>query len=212
VTGPPTPSPSHGPSAGPSPTLRVPPPTELLPAFVNTYDVDLAEPEQLPDPAALTGWLRSQGLLAATATSTAPTATADELGLAHELRAGLRQAMRQHHDGDLITPVPELDRAAARLPLRVAFTGTAPALAPAGTGIGAALAALVAAVATAQAEGSWHRLKLCAAEDCAWAFLDSSKNRSRQWCSMGSCGNRRKTRAYRARQKAAGRAADRMDR
>ncbi len=193
------------PSSTPSPTPRVPPPTELLPAFVNTYDVDLAEPEQLPDPAALTAWLASQGLLAAAGAPAATDATDDELALAHELRSGLRQAMRQHHDGDLATPVPELDRAAGHLPLRVAFAGTAPSLAPAGTGVTAALAALVAAVATAQAEGSWQRLKLCAAEDCAWAFLDSSKNRSRQWCSMGSCGNRRKTRAYRARKKAADR-------
>ncbi|MGW0227650.1 CGNR zinc finger domain-containing protein [Actinopolymorpha singaporensis] len=185
------------------PAHRVPPPVELLPAFVNTYDVDLAEPEQLPDPAALTAWLRSQGLIA----DGTPPAADDDVALAHELRAGLRQAMRQHHDGDLTTVVPELERAAARLPLRVIFTGTAPSLAPAGTGVTAALAALVAAVATAEAEGSWQRLKLCAAEDCEWAFLDSSKNRSRHWCSMGSCGNRQKTRAYRARLKAA----DRMD-
>nr|WP_272956018.1 CGNR zinc finger domain-containing protein [Actinopolymorpha rutila] len=195
-----------------------------MPAFVNTYDVDLAEPEQLPDPAALTAWLRSQNLLAGGASPAADApfaysspgspgspgssaATDDDLVLAHELRAGLRQAMRQHHDGDLATLVPELDRAAARLPLRVTFAGTAPSLAPAGTGVVGALAALVAAVASAQADGSWQRLKLCAAQDCAWAFLDSSKNRSRHWCSMGSCGNRQKTRAYRARQKAA----DRMD-
>nr|WP_269091068.1 CGNR zinc finger domain-containing protein [Actinopolymorpha cephalotaxi] len=183
-----------------------------MPAFVNTYDVDLAEPEQLPDPAALTAWLRTQGLLAERTPlpAAATDATDADLALAHELRAGLRQAMRQHHDGDLATRVPELDRAAARLPLRVTFTGTAPALVPAGDGVSPALAALVAAVATAQAEGSWQRLKLCAAEDCEWAFLDASKNRSRHWCSMGSCGNRQKTRAYRARQKAADRAADRM--
>ncbi|MET9021284.1 CGNR zinc finger domain-containing protein [Actinopolymorpha sp. NPDC004070] len=205
-----------------SPADRVPPPAELLTAFVNTYDVDLAEPERLPDPAALTAWLRSQALLAAegapppaspaatastAATASPVAATDDDLALARVLRAGLRQAMRQHHDGDLTAVVPELDRAAARLPLRVTFTGTAPALVPAGRGVPAALAALVAAVATAQAEGSWQRLKLCAAPDCEWAFLDSSKNRSRHWCSMGSCGNRQKTRAYRARQKAA----DRMD-
>src|SRR5919199_1901185 len=34
----------------------------------------------------------------------------------------------------------------------------------------------------------------CGADDCQWLFLDTSKNRSRQWCSMQSCGNREKAR------------------
>jgi predicted RNA-binding Zn ribbon-like protein len=34
------------------------------------------------------------------------------------------------------------------------------------------------------------------------AFHDTSKNQSRQWCSMRVCGNRQKTRAYRRRQQA----------
>jgi predicted RNA-binding Zn ribbon-like protein len=32
----------------------------------------------------------------------------------------------------------------------------------------------------------------CAAEDCGWLFLDSSKNHSRRWCDMKECGNRAK--------------------
>jgi predicted RNA-binding Zn ribbon-like protein len=36
----------------------------------------------------------------------------------------------------------------------------------------------------------------CGASDCRWLFLDSSKNRSRQWCSMTSCGNREKARRH----------------
>lgn len=35
--------------------------------------------------------------------------------------------------------------------------------------------------------------------DCAWLFLDSSKNHSRRWCNMGSCGNRAKARRHYAR-------------
>jgi predicted RNA-binding Zn ribbon-like protein len=49
------------------------------------------------------------------------------------------------------------------------------------------------------ADGSWERLKICPADDCHWAFYDASKNRSRTWCNMQVCGNRKKTRAYRAR-------------
>jgi predicted RNA-binding Zn ribbon-like protein len=37
-----------------------------------------------------------------------------------------------------------------------------------------------------------HLLRECAAEDCGWLFLDTSKNHSRRWCDMKSCGNRAK--------------------
>ncbi|MBA2393349.1 MAG: CGNR zinc finger domain-containing protein [Ktedonobacteraceae bacterium] len=35
-------------------------------------------------------------------------------------------------------------------------------------------------------------IRECAAEDCSWLFLDSSKNHSRRWCEMKGCGNRAK--------------------
>jgi predicted RNA-binding Zn ribbon-like protein len=42
------------------------------------------------------------------------------------------------------------------------------------------------------------RLKECAAERCAWMFLDHSKNGSRRWCDMAICGNRAKAKRHRA--------------
>ncbi len=45
-----------------------------------------------------------------------------------------------------------------------------------------------------------HRVHECAGHDCGWLFLDMSKNGSRRWCSMGTCGNRAKARRHRARQ------------
>ena len=36
----------------------------------------------------------------------------------------------------------------------------------------------------------------CAADDCAWLFLDESRNRSRRWCDMSVCGNRQKARRH----------------
>jgi predicted RNA-binding Zn ribbon-like protein len=33
-------------------------------------------------------------------------------------------------------------------------------------------------------------------EGCGWLFIDASKNHSRKWCSMSSCGNRSKVRSY----------------
>lgn len=43
------------------------------------------------------------------------------------------------------------------------------------------------------------RVRECAADTCAWLFLDRSKNRSRRWCDMAVCGNRAKVRRFRER-------------
>ncbi len=40
------------------------------------------------------------------------------------------------------------------------------------------------------------RVRKCAGDPCGWLFLDTSKNRSRRWCDMRSCGNRAKARRY----------------
>ncbi|MFC8801151.1 CGNR zinc finger domain-containing protein [Promicromonospora sp. NPDC057138] len=42
-------------------------------------------------------------------------------------------------------------------------------------------------------------VKVCSGERCAAAFVDTSRGRSRRWCSMGTCGNRAKRSAMRAR-------------
>ena len=43
------------------------------------------------------------------------------------------------------------------------------------------------------------RLRQCAGETCSWLFLDETKNRSRRWCEMASCGNVAKVRRHRER-------------
>lgn len=50
-----------------------------------------------------------------------------------------------------------------------------------------------------------HRLSLCAADDCGWLFIDSSRNHSRRWCDMADCGNRAKVRRFRSRRREADR-------
>jgi predicted RNA-binding Zn ribbon-like protein len=45
------------------------------------------------------------------------------------------------------------------------------------------------------------RLGLCADAECGWLFLDTTKNRSRRWCSMAECGARAKARRHYAKQK-----------
>jgi predicted RNA-binding Zn ribbon-like protein len=58
---------------------------------------------------------------------------------------------------------------------------------------------VVAAIAVAMSDGSWPRVKACRADDCQWAFVDTARNHSRQWCDMAICGNREKARRFRAR-------------
>jgi predicted RNA-binding Zn ribbon-like protein len=45
-----------------------------------------------------------------------------------------------------------------------------------------------------------RRVRTCAADDCGWLFLDDTRNRSRRWCDMKTCGNRAKLRRFRARE------------
>lgn len=167
---------------------------ELLRDFVNTYDVEV-DLEVLTTPAELTRWLRDRQLLGEPAT-----ASGADLRTALELRAGLREAMARHHDGASGSSTT-LDALGRRLPLRVGFAGELPRLEPVEPGAPGALARILAAVVDSQAEDTWRRLKLCPASDCLWAFYDTSKNQSRQWCTMRVCGNRQKTRAYRTRRR-----------
>jgi predicted RNA-binding Zn ribbon-like protein len=44
-----------------------------------------------------------------------------------------------------------------------------------------------------------NRLGRCDNEGCRWAFVDTSRNRSRRWCDPVICGNVSKVRAYRER-------------
>ena len=74
----------------------------------------------------------------------------------------------------------------------------------AGTGDDASVVTFQIALSLARflASGERHSLKLCANPGCGFAFLDTSTNRTRRWCDMRYCGNRRKVRAFRRRHKA----------
>jgi predicted RNA-binding Zn ribbon-like protein len=48
-------------------------------------------------------------------------------------------------------------------------------------------------------QGRLDRLHACGGADCEWLFLDLSKNGSRRWCSMATCGNSAKVKKFRTR-------------
>jgi predicted RNA-binding Zn ribbon-like protein len=126
-----------------------------------------------------------------------------EHGLAGEEERGraLREALRAlvlANNGIALddAAVETVNAAAARVALRVDAAGELSVGAD-----GDALDRVVAVAFGAMLDGSWGRLKAC--RNCRWCFWDRSPNRSATWCSMQLCGNRRKTRAYRTRRRAA---------
>ena len=173
---------------------RVPQELELVRDFVNSLDVE-DDRDELDSSTALTGWLRARGLV-----DEATEAGDDDLALARRLRRALRAALAGHHgDQADVAALAELDELGSLLPLRATFRDGEPGIGAVGPGVRAALARVLADVVVANCRGTWRRLKICPADDCAWVFYDESKNLSRRWCSMGVCGNRTKVRSYRAR-------------
>ena len=70
---------------------------------------------------------------------------------------------------------------------------------PKAQGAGWLRSAIVAECLLARALGSWSRLKLCRNERCPVAFYDNSRNASRVWHDVSTCGNTANVRAFRSR-------------
>lgn len=66
----------------------------------------------------------------------------------------------------------------------------------------AALGPVAWAAADLLENGGLERLKECPGPGCGWVFIDASKNRSRTWCSMKTCGNTAKVKRFRKRAEA----------
>ena len=158
-----------------------PQPLRLVQTFVNSLNLENGDEW-------LRAWLEEHG------------APPDDAGLrrARETREAIRELLHANNlqpvEGD---PWPMLRRAADAADLSIDFAQ--PGLVSRARGVDGALGAVLAASFTAMANGTWRRLKACRNHGCRWAFYDYSKNRSASWCSMQLCGNRTKTRAYRAR-------------
>ena len=154
--------------------------------FVNTIDLE-GGADSLDSPDSLATWLVEGGLLD----------PGDRLGEADlrralEVREGLRTLL-QANAGHVVAPgvAESLNAAARNARLVVRFSE-------------AALGRLLGIVVGSMRDGSWARLKVCARDECRWAFYDHSKNRSGRWCVMEVCGNKEKARTYRRRHAHAG--------
>jgi predicted RNA-binding Zn ribbon-like protein len=85
----------------------------------------------------------------------------------------------------------------------VAVTADGSALAPRGDGLAWLTGAVAIELHLAGLAGQRHRLKVCRNERCGVAFHDQSKNNSRAWHDVSTCGNLANVRAYRERQREA---------
>lgn len=174
---------------------EVPATVAVVRDFVNTLDEEIGT-DELETAEGLSAWLERTGL-----SPGAGRASAEELDLARRLRAGLRRALELNHDGDADS-LPALGEALAELPVTLTWDGSGPALTTSAEGVLGGLARVAVSAHTTVASKDWSRLKICAFDECAWAYYDHFKNRSRAYCEYG-CGNKLKTRAYRARRRAA---------
>ena len=162
---------------------------ELVRRFVNTVDHEHGR-EVLHSPA------RSQALLV-------------ELGLLDGRHAGHRGAISSARSSSAKASAGSRSRTTTARRTRCSrrSSSSASTAAPACSSrarrdVDGALADLVGIVYTAMADGTWSRLKACRRDVCQWLFYDRSRNQSAVWCQMAVCGNRTKTKAYRARREA----------
>jgi predicted RNA-binding Zn ribbon-like protein len=124
------------------------------------------------------------------------------LALRSGVRAYLeREPTERRNNKDMLR---SLNRVIGLFPLIVeARDGGGMKLRPARDDALAGLSTIVAELYNGAASGTLDRLKTCAAEECRRIFFDRSKPGSRRWCVSTLCGNRAKTRTYRARHQGA---------
>lgn len=181
----------------------IPPELALLYDFLNSLDLRHyvedgaahAGGDELATAKSLSAWMRARSL-----TDARHAVTQADHRRALDLRAALRAFVEtapecRATDGG---SAENLSASAQKFPLVVNIAGASgPALlpSPGSSPLGRVLAELQALALS----GRLDRLKMCASDDCKWAFFDRSKPGNRRWCSSSLCGNRHKTRRYRQR-------------
>lgn len=156
--------------------------------------------ETLHEPADLDRWLAaSQLAVAGTA------AAGDDLRAARALRSAVTETVDALLRGRLprAAAIEAIDAAAAQTPLAPRVdprSGERSWWQPTAR---AALSDVARDALDLVADRSqWSRLRICASDDCGLLFFDGSRPGRRRWCSDGRCGDRNRTRAYRARRAA----------
>ncbi len=174
-------------------TKPAPMPLLRIQAFVNTVDAEKGI-DLLDDQPAARAWFTEAGML-----SPGAELTATELEQAKEVRECLRELLTGSNGSDVSALRELAGSRSARLTIeadgRVALEN------PGRSGIVDGLFELLLIMRRAQEDGTWSRLRICANDECRWAFYDRSRNQQGSWCDMATCGNRLKNRELRARKR-----------
>ena len=181
----------------------VPPSLALLYEFVNSLDLRRFEErgspheprDELATPAQLESWLRERRLW-----QEKERMTPGAFRAALELRQSIRDllALNPGSRGAAMETMQRLSAAARRYPLVLVGGEEGVLRLEPASGVSGLARVLVELHGLEDAD-RLDRLKMCASEECHWIFYDRSKPGNRRWCSSALCGNRDKTRNYRAR-------------
>ena len=161
--------------------------------FINSYDTFLEEPEHLKSVADLERFLAAHHL------SLAYPLENSDLEAVRELREKLRSIWNSHDDEVMKDALNHL-LAKGRLKLQVnekmdwLFGLEAAMTVVDGMSVAGALG-----IALAVQEHGHERLRACASSPCQDVFVDTSRNKSRRFCS-DRCANRYNVAAFRSRQ------------
>ena len=170
--------------------------------FLNTINDWTAETptDYLADGAEAVAFGEQAGILSRGEARKTPDLPAAELGRLKALRTLLERVLqslivqRTPASGDLET-LDALRTDVSRASKLRLVDGRLTSEVSADRSAGATLRLRIAAAALALLElPDLRRLKRC--PSCAWFFLDTSKNGSRRWCSMATCGSTAKAHRY----------------
>jgi len=210
-------APSTAPSRAPGRARsadRTAPRTRLWLEFVNTDTASLVpRGDLLRDFGTLVKWLVERGVVdlerAAGLSRRAllqPAAAAATLVDARRVRSALRTLAERGATNSAVQDdsVAEINRVLGR------STGTrrldlrddgefVRVFVPTGDAFAGLMIPVVESAADALVIDELPRVRRCAEPRCARVFLDTSRNGTRRWCDMGTCGNRAKAARHRAR-------------
>jgi len=127
-----------------------------------------------------------------------------ELGEARALREAVHRLFCQRLADESLgaADVAVVNEAAERAGRFPRLTSSGGVVWAAGEPVHAALAAVAADGIELLAGPLADRVRECAAPDCAFLFVDTSRPGTRRWCAQDRCGNRQHVRQHRARRTA----------
>lgn len=152
--------------------------------------------EQLRSPADLARWLSEAGL-----GHSRPALTEADLAAARRLREAIYRLVSARIRGDRLSACDVAAvNAAARHPCLTPRLGSRGELRwDDGEPLAAALSTVARDAIELLTGPQSGRVRECAASDCAFLFVDTSRSGVRRWCAANRCGNREHVRKHRSR-------------